>query len=312
MTPDELELLRAWVPVAADFSANEPWVRWADLRGVELDEPFFDQSVQRALSTGDGELVESSPEEMIEGSRAKASPGPSAFLFHSGRCGSTLLASAIGCADEVLVVKEPVSISQALLSDPGARQPEWLRALLLCLTGRSAGCSRCVVKFSSWNILYFTRLTRLFPNVPCMFVYRDPVETIVSLLEKPPAWIRELRCGLLPVKGSATAGVEETYARFVAGMYEAALAAPSLQLMNYAELCAETIVAAGEGLGMRFGPGARGRIEQIAGRYSKAPASEARFLPDADLKQRRASPALRAAVRRWASAPYDRLQRRRG
>jgi len=37
-------------PIAVVEHDGEPWVEWCDLRGITLDDPFFEQTVARALA----------------------------------------------------------------------------------------------------------------------------------------------------------------------------------------------------------------------------------------------------------------------
>jgi hypothetical protein len=311
VSPEELRLLGEWTPVGVDFSGSSPWVRWADLRRVRFDDPFFDQSVQRALCGGDGELVETGPEALVEVARASAHVGPTGLFFHAGRCGSTLVANALGLHAGTVVLKEPVCLSQALLSDPGGRHREWLQALMRCLcVRRSAEHRATIVKLTSWNALRIERLRALFPDVPCAFLYRDPVETIVSLLERPPALHRELRAGLLPLPGAIGASTEDLFARFLGAVYDAALVERDLTLVNYTELSTGGLEAIAARFGVHWSAAERARVDASRSKDAKATDASS-FTPDAHSKQRRATADARDAVRRFSLATYETLESRR-
>src|SRR5438552_2215761 len=47
-----------------------------------------------------------------------------------------------------------------------------------------------VVKFSSWNVRRLDLLRAAFPNTPWIFVYRQPVEVIGSILKGSPGWMQ--------------------------------------------------------------------------------------------------------------------------
>lgn len=311
VTPDEVRMLGDWTPVGVDFSGSSPWVRWADLRRVRLDDPFFDQSVQRALCGGDGELVETDPDALVEVAASARIVGPAALFFHAGRCGSTLVANALGLHAGTVVLKEPVCLSQALLSDPGGRRREWSKALIQCLCAqRSPGHTATILKLTSWNVLRASRLRELFPTVPCAFLYRDPVETVVSLLERRPALERELRAGLLPLPRTIGASEEDLFARFVGGLFDAALEEPDLALVNYTELSDGGLDALAAVLGVQWSTPERARVEASRSRDAKS-TGESEFTPDTQRKQQRATAAMRDAVRRFALAPYETLESRR-
>src|SRR5436189_1044106 len=46
------------------------------------------------------------------------------------------------------------------------------------------------VKFACTSSLQMSRLRRIFPTVPFVFLYRDPVEVMVSNLHSVPQWMR--------------------------------------------------------------------------------------------------------------------------
>lgn len=311
VTPDELRVLGEWTPVGVDFSGSSPWVRWADLRRIRFDDPFFDQSVQRAMCGGDGELVETGPEALVEVARATAQVGPTGLFFHAGRCGSTLVANAMGQHAGTIVVKEPICLSQALLSDPAGRRREWLQALIQCLCiRRSAEHRATILKLTSWHVLRIERLRALFPDVPCAFLYRDPVETLVSLLERRPALERELRAGLLPLAGTIGASQADLFARFVGGLYDAVIGERQLALVNYTELSSGGLDAIAARFGVQWSTAERARVEASRSRDAKA-TDPSDFTPDTQSKQRRATAEMRDAVRRFALAPYETLESRR-
>jgi hypothetical protein len=49
---------------------------------------------------------------------------------------------------------------------------------------------RAIFKFSSWNVLHFPLFAELFPDVPTLFVIRNPAEVLASIAKAPPGFVR--------------------------------------------------------------------------------------------------------------------------
>lgn len=185
----------AWTPVALVIAPPAPAIDWCDLSDLTFSEPFFSQTLIRVgnepvsrdlVTTGLGALAQ------IEA----AAPGrdPDGFIFHLSRCGSTLVSQLCASLDGVAVLAEAEPINTLLHLDPATvdkgLQTECLRLLIRAFGRGRVGARRFLVKFSSWNVLYFDILRRAFPGVPCVFIARSPDEVLASLLNGPPGWVR--------------------------------------------------------------------------------------------------------------------------
>ena len=122
---------------------------------------------------------------------------PAGFVFHESRCGSTLAANALAVIEGTRVFSESAPIPHALKefpsNSPSSGTGDELVKDIIYLMSRF---SPTYFKFQS--IIDQTRLLSLFPSVPWIFIYRDPVQVMVSHLGKDPS----LRKGL-PPKGNA-------------------------------------------------------------------------------------------------------------
>ncbi len=123
---------------------------------------------------------------------------PSGFIFHISRCGSTLTTKALARPDGHMMISQggPLQrgfwaaitddFSQPLSLTP--RDSQRLRTLILAMTRRRLGCERkAFVKFISWNVLYIDMIAAAFPDTPCLFLYRNPVEVIASVRKETTA-----------------------------------------------------------------------------------------------------------------------------
>jgi hypothetical protein len=187
--------LARWTPVSLTIEPPAPTIDWCDLSDLTFSEPFFSQTLIRV---GDEpvsrELVTTDLAALRQIDAVAPGRDPDGFIFHISRCGSSLVSQLAGALDGVAVLAEPDPINTLLGLEPAAvdveLQADCLR-LLMQAYGRGRGTARrFIVKFSSWNLLYLDVLRRAFPNVPCVFVARDPAEVAASILGGRTGWMR--------------------------------------------------------------------------------------------------------------------------
>ena len=230
--PMELADLAHWTPVRLSLQPPDAVVDWADLRGIRFEEPFFDQTVAR---WAERPLVRTSLQELAL-LDAEKSLDPCGFVFHMSRCGSTLVSRLLSTLPGMVVASEPGPVNALLEIDPDLVDPA-ARATVLRLLIRALGRirfgdeTRFVVKLSSWNVRLLPLFRAAFPNVPWIFVHRDPAGVLASILAGPPGWLQlrrfprraEYLFGLDPAAVEAMTS-EEFAARALAAMLEAWLA----------------------------------------------------------------------------------------
>lgn len=326
----DAEELRGWLPVDALVRGGRPYVRWADMRGVRLAEPFFHQTTERVgrelppraeIVTDIDALLQF--EKIADGLR------PTGFIFHASRCGSTLVSNACAAAGDTLVFSEPYVVDKLLgqlFTRAGGGEFEarlwqiFLRAAVAALGQRRGGGERgFVIKFACCSTLQLGRVLRLWPGVPWVFVYRDPLEIMVSNLDNVPDWMRveEQPEHTAAVVGVAPAEVarmspEEFCARALGKFYDAAAehADARAKLLAYEQLAPETLAGVTRFFGAAPAQGELREIERVSRLYSKDSARRREFAADADSKRSRATPLVREMAERWAAGPYERLRRK--
>lgn len=117
------------------------------------------------------------------------SPGlaPSRFIYHMSRCGSTLVSQMLAALPEHIVLSEPPPIGTILdLNQRGASDEErisWMRAWMSAMGQPTNGEQRLFVKLDSWQTVDLPLLRRAFPDTPWIFLYRNPVEVMVSSMK---------------------------------------------------------------------------------------------------------------------------------
>jgi hypothetical protein len=311
------------LPVRVDIKNDR--VAWMDFGTEPLAEPFFDQSIQslRQRRPGAKQVITS----LAELEQVGEEVAPSGFIFHISRCGSTLLSNALKCADGVIVVSEPAPISDALLPLLRRREagPELENkamqtiAALVCAYGRRriGNEKGLIIKFTSWNVLFIAQIRRIWPDVPCIFVIRDPVEVAVSCLEQPSAWMlpefretmAEKALQLAPAE-AVNISDEEFCARMLGAFLDRAASSLDEQctVIDYADLNETSIALLASRLCLS--PASGENIQQALAAYSKARTGRRPFIPDSTAKHERATNKLKSHADRFVVKPYQSLRDR--
>ena len=190
------------VPLAVDPQSergSEAKVLWADLG----DHPFREwqymytvQSLSQSGGIGDAFTTDFS---ILLDDRVLADPiPPSGFIFHTSRCGSTLTAKALARSPRHVVINQGGPLQRgfwAAITREWTREaspnPENLKAfrnlVLAMARRRQPQQDRSFVKFISWNTLYAGFIMEAFPQMPALFLYRDPVEVVASIFRDTTA-----------------------------------------------------------------------------------------------------------------------------
>ncbi|MEY2880819.1 MAG: hypothetical protein RLZZ15_3199 [Verrucomicrobiota bacterium] len=153
--------------------------------------------------------------ERLEG-RLRAEPGqrPAAFIFHGGRCGSTLLARLFAAAGGARVFDEPGAFHD--FRDARWRQlasADSRRALHALIAahglGPVPGEARLVMKFDSRAVLAVPALRACFPTVPFIYLLRSPREIVASVGAAPPGFLApDARAAMAAMFGGVEGALE--------------------------------------------------------------------------------------------------------
>jgi len=325
MTPWQIKQtadLIGWTPFNLMAQPQGQGVKWADLGGVQFDDPFFDTTVGRRLAVAGTRATITGLDTLRELAAIARHLEPSCFIFHMSRVGSTLLANALKADQRNLVIAEPAPVNQLLRSPFRHSAAEqwggWLVGLIAALgQPRHGKQSRYVVKFSSHNILKIDLIRRVFPEVPWMFLYRDPIEVMVSNLARPSGWGKlydkpqaaEIVLGIPPKRLEGMTR-ELFYAEVLRSYCEAALTAASSGgvFVNYNQVTPESIGAIAGAFGMPAEAQDLERMQAVFSLDAKSDGSRG-FAPDSKAKQQAAPPAVLELCQRLLAEPYRKMER---
>jgi len=295
-----------------------------DMSEVSLTEPFFQQTVERARRENRAERF-TEFDVLLQLEKELNSVEPTGFIFHSSRCGSTLVANACRAVSNSIVLSEANAIDKLIarfITDADNPVKEslysvFLRGVVHALAQRRTVNERHLfIKFACCSFAQLERIKRIWPNVPWLFLYRDPVETIVSNMRDVPPWLIDNdRRVLSSIIGSDTSEMsrEELCARTIGSLYSTAykLANDNSMLLNYKQLSVPVIARILNFFNVSLSSEELETIARTSGVYSKEVSGTRAFVSDADAKQKLASDTAREMSERWAEEPYRLLEQKR-
>jgi hypothetical protein len=292
--------LVGWTPYRTAWAGEEMIVDWCHHGSRRFVEPFYYETIVWAFTRPFNQLFQRRTP-IDAAASLPAGLKPSGFIFHMSRCGSTLLGQALASNPAHIMVSEASPIRNILRAPlHGPTTPEqvekWLSHVVNAFGQKRFPCeTRFFVKFFAADILDLPLIRRVFPDVPWVFLYRDPLEIFASQRARPGAdavrgGIPPQRLGIAPERLYGMSN-EEYLCHTLAAFGEAALAAhrPGQSLLlDYAEL----VPALWDRLPAHFGYAldgeARTAMQQALGRNSKEPSAP--FELDGEAKRAAAAP----------------------
>jgi hypothetical protein len=307
---------------------GRPGLWWMDMSGVSLAEPFFQQTVERAKADGTNRRERFTEfDVLLQLEKLLDSVQPTGFIFHSSRCGSTLVANACRAVANSIVLSEANAIDKLIarfITDGGGVKESlysvFLRGLVHALAQRRTGKEQHLfIKFACCSFAQIERVQRIWPNVPWLFLYRDPAETIVSNLKDVPPWlVDDDRRVLASITSSSPEEVaqmqlEELCAKTLGSLFSIAhgLANNNRMLLNYTQLSVPVISSMLRFFKVSPSTDELETIARASQTYSKEASGTRMFVADTEAKQKLASGAVREAAAKWATEPYQLLEQKR-
>jgi hypothetical protein len=246
--------------------------------------------------------------DMIAASESQRAPD--GLIFHMSRCGSTLAAQMLAALPNSLVLSEPSVLDEILqLTLPSGTQ-----AAVNALRATAAAFARhggrpYVLKLQCWHALALPVYRRAFPQTPWIFLYRDPVEVLVSHMREPSAQILPRIASRGPLEIDNGDRDADSCARQLSIVCAAAARAIPLGggiPLAYAQLPAAVERIVLPHFRIAADAPARAAMTQCAARDAKAP--QRTFTADAAEKRAAADPSVEAAAARHLAAIQGELE----
>jgi hypothetical protein len=314
--------LAGWTPIRLFWPEGQPHVDWCRLGTDRFIEPFFDQTIADALRTPARMLFRRTTSvEVLErmGEEQRGVP-PKGFIFHLSRCGSTLVAQMLASLERNIVISEAPPLDQVVSAhwrDPRVTREQrirWFRGMVNALGQKRRGAEEhFYIKFDCWHSLELPMILEAFPEVPWIFVYRDPVEVMVSHQRQRGSQMipgvldpRMFGIGAEELSGMS---LDEYCARVLEAIGRAALENAGRgrgRLINFNQLPAEVWETLGEFFGREWSAVERESLYRASLVDAKRPSQP--HVDDRGAKQREASEEVRRLAAQWMGGIYAQLE----
>lgn len=314
--------LASWVPEAIYAEDGGIKVKWCHIGRQRFIHPFFHQTIRhcRMKLCQSVSPLQTPFDFLLKQSSKQVGLSPSGFIFHMSRCGSTLLAQVLATIPKNIVIAEAPAIDAILrvqvkgrpISD--MRRIGWLQSVVNTLCQKRHPAEENVaIKWDSWHTLQIPLIQAAFPEVPWIFLYRDPVEVMVShikmrglhmvpgLLEGDPFGL-----GATPL---CRMGLDEFGARVLSMICQAAVKYRRYGngwLVNYAQLSDNFLPRLYDFFGMTFSAAEQVQMGERMLFDAKRP--YIRFETDSSEKQKSASPEILKLVHQWLAPVYAQME----
>jgi len=312
--------LRDWVPFKFSVTRSEPLVDWCNLGLARFIEPFFEDTIAQSMRLPFNLVFQqqTSIDVLKEVANGTDIVPPTGFIFHMSRCGSTLITQMLAEFEENIVISEAPPIDSVISSRNDSASDDsvklWLQWMVAAFGRRRSGAEKhYFIKFDAWNTLDLDLIAGVFPTVPSLFVYRNPVEVLASQLREPgmhvvPGFL-EKRLPQLNVTAALEMSREEYCARILAEICEPAVAraqAGPMLLVNYEELPNAVFDRIASHFNLAFEPAEISAMLDKTRFNAKRP--QLFFEADTETKKREVSDDARRVAETLVDPIYNRLE----
>jgi hypothetical protein len=288
--------LQGWLPVGITRHTGEPVVDWCRMGVRRFTEPFFDHTVQAAMQEPFTLLFRHQLplDSLIGWQELSPGPAPAGFIFHMSRCGSTLVSQMLAALPGHIVLSEPPPLDALLRTDrwraDDGQRIAWLRAWLGIMGRPRNGERSLFVKLDAWHVFDLPLLRRAFPDTPWIFLYRNPVEVMVSAIGNPgmhlvPGLIGETVPGIDPDEAMRMPRAEYI-ARVLAAVMRAGLESIGPlggKAINYDSLPEGVFSTIAPHFGLSLSPAEIEAMKAVTAFHAKTPCFN--FEPDSETKR---------------------------
>ncbi len=313
---------RHWAPIRLVWNQDRPELDWCYLGDARFTDPFFEQTIGAVLRDPFPTLFRHHTSVEFARELSELDPGirPSGFIYHMSRCGSTLVSRLLAQLPSNIVVSEPPILDEVLrargapVSIDRATRVQWVRSILGALGRRRFPAeARFFVKLDCWSICDFAVMHEAFPDVPWIFVYRDPLEVLVSQYRQPsrftvPGYLDPALLDLSP-ENMLRIPRHEYCARILSLILKTAgeqIEKHHGVLVDYRELPQAIWTQIATAFSLTFTVSEMETMQAASKIDAKSPFFE--FESDSERKRNEASPSLREACAEWLDSHYQRIK----
>jgi hypothetical protein len=314
--------LQGWTPVWVRASPGEAFIDWCYFGANRCIDSFFEDTVSRVMANPASVLFrQRTPFAALE-SFAQESPGlkPSALIFHLSRSGSTLISQMLATSPANLAIAEAPPMDSVIIAAAHATGVDratrvgWIQAMASALGQPRHGEKHFFLKLDNWHVLELPLIAEAFPNVPWIFLYREPLDVLLSQERQRGS---QLIPGMMPPQvfsfdppWTPEVSLSEYTAWVLARILRAAVKHVAVgrgRLVNYGELKASLPQLCSEFFGIEYSAEELARMAEAAQFHSKQPGGVL-FVDETAQRRQQADPGLMALSERFLAEPYAQLE----
>lgn len=293
-------------------------VRWLRADIGNLTEPFFAPSISLMRACVPVPLEsETDLETIAAGSRHLTPMEPAGIIIHMTRCGSTAVANALRTAERTTVLSEAAPVDSVMHLSL-SRSPSLMtlgRRVLPAIVAVFANCQgaparKLIIKCGLEGAAFLPLIRDVWPRVPCLILVRDPLEVMVSNIQRPAPWLMLLKSRTegAPADDSnqdrewvelASKTLGNMCGEMHRHLYE------SCFVLDHSRLSPTAVLEVADRFGLQFTSDGREEFHRSLRQYSKD--RKRTFEDDTAAKQSGADDWLKECVAKWAADPYKSL-----
>lgn len=181
ITEHQAQLAKYWMPYG--YSPTRQRVSWL-LPFGHATEPFQDDTISRYRQQLINQIIQPCSTLAFAQQQALSlgDAQPAGFIFHLSRCGSTLISGCLSEVDSTCIFSESPLLTELLLDKNLSLQEQQnlLRAFINLQAAVFPHRPQVIIKWNSWDIFCWDSIRAIYPQVPVVFVVRNPVEILAS------------------------------------------------------------------------------------------------------------------------------------
>jgi hypothetical protein len=236
------------------------------------------------------------------------------IVHHMSRCGSTLVNRMLAACPANIALSEPSPLDIILRARlPREERIRWARAWVTACARPRTGERAIFIKADCWHFRETSFFQEAFPEARWIFLYREPLEVVVSHVQEPSPWTARgmMDPALLGLsQQEALALTQEDYLGKALGVIlewaRERADDPQGLFVNYRELPDAFRERILPHLGVEYSASDVELMEAAAKRNAKEPSVD--FQPDVERKQKAVKPWMREVAERWISPHYRALE----
>lgn len=174
-----VQLAGQWLPYR--YQPHKKQVNWLIPTG-HATEPFQDETILRYRQHLFNQIIQPCTSLAFAQQQSVGGVKPAGFIFHLSRCGSTLISGCLSELNSTCVLSESPLLTELLLDGNLSLQEQQI-ALRTFINLQAAAFSHrpnMVIKWNAWDIFRWELIRSVYPQVPAIFLVRDPVEILAS------------------------------------------------------------------------------------------------------------------------------------